>query len=98
MTAKQYRQKMLKDAFEQRLVLDLDKTKEQACPNCQEALVFAFQVGDNTISLGLSTILECLKIAEDEGYLPKIDEGKEYGSFAWWPRAAKLCRDYNLYR
>ena len=70
MTAKEYKQKMLIDAFDKRLELTNPTSHtECACADCQEALVFALEINGQVISIGLNTILECLKIAEDEGYI-----------------------------
>ena len=39
---------------------------------CHEELVFAMQDKTHQFSLGLSTLLECLMIAEKEGYVPAL--------------------------
>jgi len=44
---------------------------------CDEELVFAMKDNYHEFSLGLSTVLECVAMAEKEGYLPKFPEG-------WW--------------
>ena len=52
----------------------------QDCTNsecCHEELVFAMQDQYHRFSIGLSTVLECLKVAEQEGYVPELP-------FDWW--------------
>lgn len=44
---------------------------------CTEELVFAMKDKYHEFSVGLTTILHCLAIAEAEGYVPKIDTD-------WW--------------
>lgn len=50
-------------------------TTDREC--CNEELVFALQDKYHQFSVGLSTILNCLYIAEQEGYVPKLPE-------SWW--------------
>ena len=47
------------------------------CESCFENLVFAMRDNNHDFSLGLSTVLECLNIAEKEGYVPKLPA-------EWW--------------
>lgn len=49
------------------------------CEDCLEELVFAMKDKHHDFSIGLSTILYCLAIAEKEGYVPKISPD-------WWER------------
>jgi hypothetical protein len=44
---------------------------------CKEELVFAMRDNYHAFSIGLLTILDCLKMAEQGGYVPKLPEG-------WW--------------
>jgi len=44
---------------------------------CDELLVFALKDKHHEFSLGLSTVLKCLSIAEKEGYVPKLP-------YEWW--------------
>lgn len=46
-------------------------------PCCGEELVFAMRDNHHPFSIGLSTILSCLAIAEKEGYVPQLP-------FEWW--------------
>lgn len=39
---------------------------------CGEVLAFAMKDNHHTFSIGLSTVLKCLAIAEQEGYVPKL--------------------------
>ncbi|MCL1996842.1 MAG: hypothetical protein FWG63_11595 [Defluviitaleaceae bacterium] len=88
-------QEILQDIFEKRILFE-PKHKESslteiACSECQESIIFALQINGQAVSLGLSTILECLQIAEKEGIVPKIDEGREFGeSPSWWLRVKNL--------
>ena len=47
------------------------------CENCDEVLAFAMRDNFHEFSIGLSTILECLQIAEKEGYVPPLPD-------EWW--------------
>jgi len=95
------REKILKDTFNKRITIDpADPAKgsssfaEQSCPDCQEAMVFALQIGEQTLSLGLTTILNCLSLAEEEGFVPRIDAGKDAlkDDNMWWPKVRSLYR------
>lgn len=44
---------------------------------CEEELVFALQDKYHRFSVGLSTILNCLYIADQESYVPPLPD-------AWW--------------
>lgn len=44
---------------------------------CGERLAFAMKDKYHEFSIGLSTILHCLAVAEQEGYVPKLPNG-------WW--------------
>ncbi len=44
---------------------------------CQEELVFAMKDNYHDFSIGLSTILQCIALAEKEGYVPKLPD-------EWW--------------
>ena len=46
---------------------------------CHEELVFALQDTHHKFSLGLSTVLECLAIAEANNYLPELPA-------EWWSK------------
>ena len=96
MTAKELKQRMLKDAFDKRLIVPSEGliAYDQACAECQERLVFALQVGDETVSIGLSTVLQCLKVAELGKYLPEIDEGIERGG--WWLKVKLIIPNLDL--
>lgn len=53
-------------------------SEKMACANCGERLVFAMRDGHgNEFSVGLTTILQCLKQAEIEEYVPKLPN-------EWW--------------
>ncbi|SDP01787.1 hypothetical protein [Desulforhopalus singaporensis] len=47
------------------------------CENCDERLIFSLRDDHHEFSLGMRTILECLKFAEEQGEIPKIPR-------KWW--------------
>lgn len=47
------------------------------CESCKELLVFAMRDKEHTFSLGLSTVLDCLRIAETRGFVPHLPD-------TWW--------------
>lgn len=65
-----------KDIYRNRAQLDeaTDISDFECCP---ENLVFAMKDKHHSFSIGLSTILHCLAIAEKEGYVPEIPS-------EWW--------------
>lgn len=64
----------------------VESTKDPVCSECDELAIFALRDSQgNEFSLNLSTILECLKFAENEGVLPPINEG-------WWIEIASLAK------
>ena len=46
---------------------------------CSDPLVFAMRDKHHEFSLGLITVLQCLKIAEEEGFIPPLP-------FEWWEK------------
>ena len=81
MNLTEYKQKIIRDAFNQRMRLDMDNPPErQICDNCDEQLVFALQDKNTTFSVGISTILQCLYCAESEGCVPPLPQD-------WWEKA-----------
>lgn len=54
--------------------------------SCDEYMVFAMQDKHHQFTLGLSTLLECLYIAEKEGAVPQLPD-------QWW---LALSTRYNL--
>lgn len=57
--------------------------QKPSCDSCNEVLAFAMEMErpSKRFSIGLYTVLECLKIAEVEGYLPRLPE-------EWWTEVA----------
>lgn len=49
-----------------------NKAIENQCPNCDEPLVFALKDKYYEFSMGLSTVLQLLLVAEKQGYVPKL--------------------------
>jgi len=74
MTMQEYRTKLLCDTFEKRAEFIANSQIIQECEICDEPIIFALATknGEN-FSVGLTTILECLKIAEKEYHIPPID-------------------------
>ncbi|GHU47153.1 hypothetical protein FACS1894120_4900 [Clostridia bacterium] len=57
-----------------------DSTGEYAdshCENCNESLVFAMRDNYHTFSIGMKTVIECLRTAEHEGAIPPLPA-------EWW--------------
>ena len=53
------------------------KTEQINCEKCFEDIIFALRDNYHEFSIGLSTILECLKHSEREGIIPPISD-------EWW--------------
>lgn len=60
-----------KEIFENRVTYQ-NKATENQCPNCDEPLVFALKDKYHEFSMGLSTVLQLLLVAEKQGYVPKL--------------------------
>lgn len=58
----------------------------KTCDRCDDPLLFAMRDNYHEFSMGLLTILQCLSLAEKEGYVPSLPE-------AWW---VQLAVRYNL--
>ena len=50
---------------------------DNTCDTCGEPLLFAMQDRHHKFSIGLLDVLKCLKVAEDEGYVPPLPDN-------WW--------------
>jgi hypothetical protein len=55
------------------------------CDNCGENMIFALQDNYHQFSMGIEDILMCLRIAEDNGAVPKLQND-------WW---ADIMARYN---
>ncbi len=53
------------------------KAPHEGCANCEEELFFAMQDNEHNFSLGLRTVLHCLKLAESNGNIPPLPS-------KWW--------------
>jgi hypothetical protein len=53
------------------------KAKTQHSDCCSDPLLFAMRDNHHQFSMGLFTILQCLRVAEKEGHVPPLPEG-------WW--------------
>ena len=62
------------------------QAQENNCDYCNNPILFAMQDNYHQFSMGLITILQCLKLAEDEGHIPKLPGD-------WW---VQLANRYNL--
>lgn len=60
-----------KEIFENRAEYQ-NKAEENHCPNCDEPLVFGLKDKYHEFSIGLSTVLQLLLVAEKQGYVPKL--------------------------
>ena len=49
----------------------------EPCVNCSETIYFALQDNERTFSIGLQTVLQCLRFAEEQGEVPKLPQ-------EWW--------------
>ena len=72
------------DIFEKRA--NLEGAQDLDCNMCGPALVFALQAGENTFSLDLPTLLQCLHLAEQKASVPKLGA-------AWW---TSVINHYNI--
>ncbi|MCL1996840.1 MAG: hypothetical protein FWG63_11585 [Defluviitaleaceae bacterium] len=80
MNATKYKQKMLKNTFDKRAkFINTHDCKSHDCEICSEPIIFALSTenGEN-FSIGLTTVLECLRIAQEQGHVPDIDEETEF--------------------
>ena len=50
---------------------------KQFCDNCGELLIFKMRDNYHDFGLGLTTVLQCLKVAENESYIPPLP-------YDWW--------------
>lgn len=73
-----------KSEFENRAVQRAEGNRQVLCERCDEPFVFGMKDKYHEFSIGLTTILECLVIAEQEGCVPSFPD-------EWW---ISLCRDY----
>ena len=51
---------------------EVENAEKIYCENCFEQVVFMLKDKDHEFSMGLSTVLECLKFAIENGELPKL--------------------------
>ncbi len=59
------------------LLVNDNAVRENQCDSCDDPLLFAMQDKHHQFSIGLFTVLNCLKLAEDEGAVPKLPD-------EWW--------------
>ena len=71
------KEKRKQDIFNNRAVSTGQAEDVTSCESCNEMMVFAMRDKYHEFSIGLQTILECLRIAEQEGYVPQLPP-------EWW--------------
>jgi len=81
-----------KEFFENRadLLPDSDPVSDNTCDHCEDPLLFAMQDKYHQFSLGLFTILQCLKIAENEGVIPLLPPDW------WWSVESRYQQNLHL--
>ncbi|MGM0285733.1 MULTISPECIES: hypothetical protein [unclassified Enterococcus] len=60
------------------------------CEECSEELFFKMKDNYHEFSLSLSVVLNCLFIAEKEGYVPQLPD-------AWWVQIRQKITAENIY-
>lgn len=65
------------DDFLENLAINTGEALVEPCINCNETIYFALKDKDRGFSLGLITILECLRFAEEQGEVPELPND-------WW--------------
>ena len=75
----QYKDKLLHETFANRakFIPGQENFTKQTCECCYDRIVFALSSNDAHFTVGISTILECLSVAEKEGAIPPIGSD-------WW--------------
>lgn len=61
----------------------LDSAELPECNQCDEPIIFSLQDNHHHFSINLSTLLECLKFAENEKVIPPIPE-------TWWNEISRI--------
>jgi len=56
---------------------EIKDSAEYRCENCGESLIFAMQDKYHQFSIGIEDVLICLRIAEENGAVPKLPKD-------WW--------------
>ena len=52
--------------------VSLEEAEEMVCNRCDERVIFHLRDKDHEFTMGLSTVLECLMFAVEQGDLPKL--------------------------
>lgn len=63
-----------------------NSVSDNTCDHCDDPLLFAMRDNHHDFSIGLFTVLNCLKLAENEGAVPKLPDD-------WW---IDLANQYRL--
>lgn len=67
-----------KDAFLNRADLSGSNPQDHSdCDRCDDEIIFRLKDNHHEFSIGLTTILNCLKLAEDKNAIPKLSD-------KWW--------------
>ncbi|MCT4625673.1 hypothetical protein [Halodesulfovibrio sp.] len=61
------------------------------CPTCSEEVIFAMEDSFHHFSIGLRTILQCLNLAEMQGYIPPLPD-------EWWNEVANRHNFFPIQR
>ena len=64
--------------------VDLEKAEEIACDKCCESVIFHLRDKEHEFTMGLSTVLECIMFAIEQGDLPKLP-------MSWLADADHVC-------
>lgn len=64
--------------------VDLENAEEITCDNCCESVIFHLRDSEHEFTMGLSTVLECLMFAIEQGDLPKLP-------ISWLSDADHVC-------
>lgn len=74
--------KMVDALLKNQAILQKSQNREVLCPRCNEPFVFGLKDNFHEFSIGLTTILEYLAIAEYYSYVPEFPD-------EWWISATK---------
>ncbi|WP_199533062.1 hypothetical protein [Thiopseudomonas alkaliphila] len=67
------------EIIENRATLPAQEATKNSHDCCTNHLLFALQDNHHSFSLGITTILECLYVAQSEGAIPELSDD-------WWHR------------
>lgn len=80
--------KILKKILENPANLTGEKVEDHfGCDKCSEQILFRMKDNYHEFSMGVETILNCLRLAEEKGAVPKLPD-------EWW---LSVMDRYNIY-